>query len=497
MASVFISSTSRDLAYYRTAAIDVCHHLGLAPIAMEHFNAMGMGATGGSKHRLDEADVFVGIVGFRYGYQEDGYDKSVTELEFDYAGERNIERLCFLLHPSLSPSSSDIDNPVALDAFKARIDKTIIRAFVTDVNEFKAALTQALVEWQKRHPQEGKQALHVNIPSVPDLLVGRDSDIERLKVRLGIREAAREPKTVIRGWPGVGKTTILRALVHDKEILQAYPDGVLWANIGQEPDLFQELLRWARALGGSTDKIETLAAAQEMVRTLLHNKRAVLIVDDVWNCNDWSWFDVAGPRCVTLITTRLKDIATCIGATPDNVYVLGTLTDEQGFFLLSKISPTVTATYPDESLQLVSDLEGLPLALRVAGRMLENDASAGIDVQETFQEVRQSVLDGVSPDDRFDPISGTTPSIALVLRKSTDRLDEFTRDCYAFLGEFAPKPATFDLAAMSGVWQVAAKQTIDIVRVLTDRGLLEYIGDINRYWMHAVLVMHAKTLLTD
>ena len=43
--SVFISSTSLDLKRYRKAAIAVCKDLGFEPIAMENYEAMGVGAT--------------------------------------------------------------------------------------------------------------------------------------------------------------------------------------------------------------------------------------------------------------------------------------------------------------------------------------------------------------------------------------------------------------------------------------------------------------------
>ena len=99
MAKVFISSTGKDLTEYREAATAVCLELGLFPIAMEFFAAVGKGATAGSKSKLDDADVYVGIFAHRYGYIEDGYDKSVTEIEFDYAGEKRLDRLCFLLDP--------------------------------------------------------------------------------------------------------------------------------------------------------------------------------------------------------------------------------------------------------------------------------------------------------------------------------------------------------------------------------------------------------------
>ena len=59
---------------------------------MKYFPATGKGATEGSKRRLDEADLYVGIFAHRYGYIEEGYDKSVTEIEFDYAGILSTNR---------------------------------------------------------------------------------------------------------------------------------------------------------------------------------------------------------------------------------------------------------------------------------------------------------------------------------------------------------------------------------------------------------------------
>jgi hypothetical protein len=35
------------------------------------------------------------------------------------------------------------------------------------------------------------------------------------------------------------------------------------------------------------------------------------------------------------------------------------------------------------------------------------------------------------------------------------------------------------------------------VRTLVDRGLLEYVHEIRRYQMHALLVAHARSLLAD
>jgi hypothetical protein len=244
-------------------------------------------------------------------------------------------------------------------------------------------------------------------------------------------------------------------------------------------------------------RVRTLEEAIGQVRTLLKDKRALLIVDDIWDDNAAVPFKVGGAQCAMLITTRFGDVARQLATTPNDVYLLGTLSDEKGLELLQQLAANVTEQYAAESRQLVTDLEGLPLALRVAGRLLEGEHSSGFDVRESFRLLRESseLLKAKAPDDRFDPHTGTTPTVGLLLKKSTDRLDAETRDCFAFLGAFAPKPATFDLDAMKGVW--LTDNPTPIARKLVDRGLLEFIPSLGRYWMHAVLVTHAQTLLEE
>jgi hypothetical protein len=150
---VFISSTGYDLEDYREAAIDVCNRKGLVPIAMEFFEAMGAGATEGSKSKLDEADVYVGIFAHRYGYVENGYEKSVTEIEWDHAGQHGLERLCFMLEPELPWPINYVDrdsNYERLKAFRKRVNQSIRSQFTT-VDNFSFKLMQALEEWLERY----------------------------------------------------------------------------------------------------------------------------------------------------------------------------------------------------------------------------------------------------------------------------------------------------------------------------------------------------------
>lgn len=336
-------------------------------------------------------------------------------------------------------------------------------------------------------------------PPLPSLVIGREDDLRNLKARLGLTgEASLQVLTAIRGWPGIGKTTIAAVLAHDPDITTAFPDGVLWASLGQKPNLFSELATWGRALG--TDNLlraETLEEATAQLTAMLRNKRMLLIIDDVWESEHAVPFTVGGRGCATLITTRENKVAQALAPTANDIYKLPVLSDEKALELLQALAPSVVKDFPAESRDLVHELEGLPLALQVAGHMLNVEASYGFGVTDLIQELREgaAILEAQAPADRTDLANETTPTIAVLLQRSTDRLDELTRDCYAYLGVFAPKPATFDLAAMKAVWQV--EQPEPIVRTLVDRGLLEFVKEMGRYQMHALLVAHAKSLLTE
>ena len=338
-------------------------------------------------------------------------------------------------------------------------------------------------------------------PPRPSLLIGRDDDVKALKDRLTTTTDGKttlQVLTAIKGWPGVGKTTIASALAYDPDIAKLFTDGILWTSLGQEPNILSEMATWGRALG--TDEIlraKSVAEAQNLLAGLLRNKRMLLIIDDVWKAEDAFPFKVGGVDCATLITTRLDGIANALAPVADDIYRLKVLKDEDALELLKQLAPSVVKQHPNECLVLVQELEGLPLALQVAGRLLNTEANFGFGVIELIEDLREGakLLEATAPADRTDLVTETTPTIAALLQKSLDRLDETTKECYAYLGVFAPKPATFDVEAIKYVWQMEDPRPV--IKTLVDRGLLEFVLEMDRYQMHAVLVMLARTLLTD
>ena len=58
-----------------------------------------------SREYVDQADFYLGIFAFRYGSVPEGQEKSITELEYDRAIERQIPVFIFIAYDQTPVSS--------------------------------------------------------------------------------------------------------------------------------------------------------------------------------------------------------------------------------------------------------------------------------------------------------------------------------------------------------------------------------------------------------
>jgi tetratricopeptide (TPR) repeat protein len=335
------------------------------------------------------------------------------------------------------------------------------------------------------------------LPRLPNLVVGRDAALMDLKRLLGLQsEDVPRSTLVIQGWPGLGKTTIAAVLAHEPDVAAAFPDGILWASLGEHPTLFSVVEQWSYALGVELPPdMRSLDEALHRLSALLSNKQMLLIVDDVWDLRHGAQLNVGGEACSMLVTTRMNDVAQGIAQQPEDIYRLRNLTQEDGVTLLKTLAPQAVAKYPQETAALTQDLEGLPLALQVAGRLLQAESQMGWGVADLLHELREGtrLLDAEVPADIHAVMDETSPTVAVLLKKSTNRLPPDIRQHFAVLGVFAPKPATFEIDAMQAVWETPNPKPI--IRELVNRGLLEPLGD-GQFQMHALLVAHARAMFS-
>jgi DNA-binding SARP family transcriptional activator len=336
------------------------------------------------------------------------------------------------------------------------------------------------------------------LPPLPALFIGRQDVLETLRQRLGVDDDSPETdvqRVILQGWPGIGKTTLTSILCHDFSVQRHFADGIFWTSLGQKPDVVAQLERWAAALGLNVpQKMRNTDDLSRLLSDALRNKRILVIVDDIWDERFAPAFQVTGRQGVMLFTTRLNRVAQSLAPHADSIYKVPILPDTEALHLLRTLAPQAVDAHTDAALGLIHDLEGLPLALQVAGRMLHAEMTLGWGVEELLAELRKdsSILEAQAPADRQSIDDEVPLTVSALLRRSTDSLDEMTRQRFALLGVFAPKPATFELPAIQAVWDT--EQTRDTVRRLVERGLLE--ANDGSFQMHALLVKHARSMFT-
>src|SRR5262249_45004899 len=137
--AVMISSTSLDLPHHRATATEAVLRAGFFPLAMEHGTAEASSdALSFSLRMVDQADLYIGIIAYRYGYVPDDAAAnpngwSVTEHEYRRALERGIPVLIFLMHEEHPVTRKDFELSEQaqrkLNAFKAELQQKHICGF--------------------------------------------------------------------------------------------------------------------------------------------------------------------------------------------------------------------------------------------------------------------------------------------------------------------------------------------------------------------------------
>jgi hypothetical protein len=150
---VFVSHTS-DMDQFPVgrsfvqASLDAIGRVGMAPVDMRYFAARDGKPADYCRRRVRECEIYVAVIGFRYGSIVPGQAVSYTELEFDEASAAGLPRLVFLLDESgrLPAALTDADRG-AVDRFRQRLRTAglMVRTF-TSADTLELEVLHALKE---------------------------------------------------------------------------------------------------------------------------------------------------------------------------------------------------------------------------------------------------------------------------------------------------------------------------------------------------------------
>lgn len=158
---VFISSPYTDLKQERQAAVEAILSARHIPAGMELFTACDQSQFDVIKRWIDESDIFLLILGGRYGTIEPKSNKSYIQLEYEYAIETKKPFFAIVLSDSAIESKIKRDsdareykNYKKYCEFKESV-LSKMSYFVNDIKDIKLEIIRTLTDYQKNYTLTG------------------------------------------------------------------------------------------------------------------------------------------------------------------------------------------------------------------------------------------------------------------------------------------------------------------------------------------------------
>ena len=114
--------------------------------------------------------------------------------------------------------------------------------------------------------------------------------------------------------------------------------------------------------------IKSRQAWSRALRTAIGSRRFLLVIDDAWTTEDAQAFQIGGPQCGYLLTTRLPQVAFAFDR--EGAIAVPELAKADGLALLAHFVPQLVDQDPQGAQSLVQAVGGLPLALTLVGNSL-------------------------------------------------------------------------------------------------------------------------------
>jgi len=344
--------------------------------------------------------------------------------------------------------------------------------------------------------QEARLAKQHQVPVLPLFYVDRQNDIEQgiQHIRADLEDPTNLTNTqllvTLHGMGGAGKSTVAAALAQDCRSRRTYPDGVFWLDMGKEPDLPLAMSHIGTSLGDSHDEYPTLEHARLRLSSVLEDKAALIVLDDVWDADVVRAFQFTGNHCCLLVTTRNEDIARNLGG---HIQFMNVLSNEESLALLQKRVGEGVAKDDQNLKDIATLLENHTLAISVAAAKLTNRnpsfISKYVERLRTYHQSDKPLVKALHSDDKN---TNLTASFLL----SYEDFDARYQDRFRWLGVLPPNTRMY-LPLIQQVWGDDDEfDVLDVLEYLEAQSLLsqDVDGD-DLYRMHGIIRGHARALL--
>jgi hypothetical protein len=240
---VFVSSTYTDLIQERQAAVEAILTAGHFPAGMELFTAGDESQMDAIKQWIDESDIYLLILGGRYGSIEPKSGKSYTHLEYEYALQQEKPLFACVLTEEfidekvkgVGKSVLEMSAPNKLNEFRALVLSTLVK-MCEDTKDIKIAVGETLANLARSDKLIGwvRASSHVDMPALADEIARLSKENATLRSQVSAKHEA----LLIGGLTFdeiselLSSTNALTALVANSDRLLAYAAGGFDGNLG-------------------------------------------------------------------------------------------------------------------------------------------------------------------------------------------------------------------------------------------------------------------------
>jgi tetratricopeptide (TPR) repeat protein len=240
-----------------------------------------------------------------------------------------------------------------------------------------SAASVTAIEGTARSGAHRRRAAPDKLPELPGTFVGRSGDLRALEEKLeGRREALRKDRSqrnspvviYMYGPLGIGKSAL--AVTFARRIARRYPDGILFANLGEvgaprDP---------GEVLGSLLDDLQSPASSlntqlrADLFQGICADRKILVVLDAAHDASQVAALLPRNPECAVIVTSRRR-----IGGANSHL-VQGPNADEAAAMLYA-YAGVPPNTSPESVAEIVELCGRLPLALRSAGEQVARSSS--------------------------------------------------------------------------------------------------------------------------
>ncbi|MGW0963315.1 BTAD domain-containing putative transcriptional regulator [Streptomyces gelaticus] len=288
----------------------------------------------------------------------------------------------------------------------------------------------------------------------------------------------------IDGMGGSGKTSIAVHVAH--RIADAFPDGQLHVDMrgytpGEAPlQPAKALEALLRMLGTPVDALpDDLEGRVVLWRTLLQQKRILLLIDNALDASQIRPLLPSAPGCLAIVTSRAR----LIDLDGAEWFSIGAMSPEDSSrFVAATLGEARVQAEPEAAAELVRLCGALPLALRIT------TARLNYRPQWTLRYLVDRLRD---ESHRMEELTSGDRSVAATLRLSYQAMTELYRAAFRIL-VIHPSPH-IDVHSAAALLRTSVRDAESILELLLDMHLLQQ-PDLGLYTFHDLVRSFARSL---